>query len=313
MGRDGPAFYRHLLDSLSDHIAVVDATGVIVYVNESWRQFFCRNTSEDDVAWSGVNYLQVCRQSAELGDDYGRQAFVGIEAVIGQQKKHFYLEYPCHSPKVKRWFMMRVSPLIGNEQSAFVISHQDITERKLIEEQVLLQSRTDSLTSLANRREFDLYLSREWRRCCRAESTIAILLMDLDHFKRLNDVWGHQAGDECLRNLGRVLMACASRSEELCARYGGEEFVVVMGNTSFAAAKNMADRIQFALQQRALPHPDGVVDYVSASIGLAVLTPVRGEEEDMLLQYADEALYRAKHNGRNRIESYFRDVQAKAH
>jgi len=163
-------------------------------------------------------------------------------------------------------------------------------------------SNTDGLTGIANRRSFDLILQQEWQRAQRSASPLALIMLDVDHFKLFNDRYGHLAGDDCLRSLAQALLHEVRRSGELVARYGGEEFVVLMPKGDLHAAEEAARRIQDAVRALAIPHADEPTGIVSFSLGVASLAPGIGQLPAELLRMADTALYRAKSLGRNRIE-----------
>lgn len=148
--------FSAILNALPEHIVVLDDTGLIQYVNQSWRDFCCTNSGPDQLDWNTINYLQECDKAAANGDTFGKSAGEGIRQVIHKDKKEFYLEYPCHSPTVKRWFMMRISTIELTQKHYYVISHHNITERKLAEEKVEHLSRLDGLTNIPNRRPSDI-------------------------------------------------------------------------------------------------------------------------------------------------------------
>lgn len=163
-------------------------------------------------------------------------------------------------------------------------------------------SNTDGLTGIANRRSFDRILQQEWQRAQRSASPLALVMLDVDHFKLFNDRYGHLAGDDCLRSLAQGLLGEVRRSGELVARYGGEEFVVLMPESDLHVAEEAARRIQDAVRALAIPHADEPSGIVSFSLGVASLAPGIGQLPAELLRMADTALYRAKSLGRNRIE-----------
>lgn len=165
-----------------------------------------------------------------------------------------------------------------------------------------LLSNTDGLTGVANRRSFDIVFDQEWNRAQRAGIPLALLMLDVDHFKHFNDHYGHLAGDDCLRSLTQVLLREVRRSGELVARYGGEEFVVLMPDTGIDAAFEAAQRIQRAVWSLALPHEGMPAGIVTFSFGVASLEPSSLYVPDDLVRQADLALYRAKATGRDRIE-----------
>ena len=162
-------------------------------------------------------------------------------------------------------------------------------------------SNTDSLTGIANRRSFDVGLAREWKRAQRNGSALALLLIDVDRFKHYNDHYGHLAGDDCLRALGKVLALTGRRSIDLVARYGGEEFVAMLPETTLADALERAREIQRQTRALAIAHAGTPAAIVTVSIGVAALNPTRQQRADELLRGADQALYQAKRAGRNRV------------
>ncbi|WP_426192745.1 ligand-binding sensor domain-containing diguanylate cyclase [Massilia sp. DWR3-1-1] len=164
-------------------------------------------------------------------------------------------------------------------------------------------SSTDGLTGITNRRGFDAALDTEWRRARRNGSTLALAMLDVDHFKSYNDCYGHQAGDHCLRMVADVIESFGRRPGDLVARYGGEEFTVLAPATDAAEALAIANAICVELARLALPHAASPYAVVTVSIGVAALNPGElGEatESALLVGLADQALYRAKQAGRNR-------------
>jgi len=162
-------------------------------------------------------------------------------------------------------------------------------------------SQTDGLTGIANRRRFDEVLATEWQRAGRSGQPLTLAMLDLDYFKKYNDTYGHQAGDECLRTIAEVLGDKVRRTSDLAARYGGEEFAFIAPMTDSENARNIAESICRALEQRALPHAASPMQVVTASIGVAVMVPDKNDTPQSLLQRADAALYQAKQQGRNRV------------
>ena len=167
------------------------------------------------------------------------------------------------------------------------------------------QSITDALTRLHNRRYLYETLPREIVRAKRNESTIAVIIVDLDHFKRINDSYGHEAGDMALRWVGSVLMKSVRGSDIVC-RHGGEEFCVALPEASQESARAKAEEIRQALQELNLDYC-GQPLKITASFGIAVY-PEHGTDADTLLRHADEALYDAKSGGRNRVMVFSKDV-----
>lgn len=297
-------FLKLVLDSITEHIVVIDEAGDIQFVNNSWSAFGKNNACVVGDAWNGVNYLEACDKAMTMGDEFASTAGAGIRSVIENREPIFYFEYPCHSPREKRWFMMRVTPFQCAGKRYFIISHQNITERKLAEEEVENLARIDGLTNIPNRRTFDSLLHEEWRRCYRLKKPICLALLDLDHFKLLNDDYGHQAGDDCLIMVGELLKGFANRPADICARYGGEEFVLVWGETTLQQARKLSEKLLKKIAGLNIPSKSSPVEkYLTASIGLVEMVPAGENHERALVGLADRMLYRAKNNGRNRVES----------
>jgi len=161
----------------------------------------------------------------------------------------------------------------------------------------------DGLTGIANRRRLREFLDHEWLRAARTSNPVSLLMIDVDHFKGYNDTYGHQAGDECLRRVVRMLSKAVSRSTDLVARYGGEEFAVVLLDTDWDGAIIVAERLREQVEALKIPHTaSGVSPYVTISIGVASAIPRKGSLSDEIIAAADQSLYRAKNNGRNRID-----------
>ncbi|WP_372880760.1 diguanylate cyclase [Psychromonas sp.] len=295
-------FVKSLLDTITDHIAVIDNKGDILFVNKSWYSFGQNNACIIDETWKDINYLSECDKAAAMGDDFGIKAASGIRSVIKAETERFYFEYPCHSPDQERWFMMRVTGFTIQGAHRFVISHQNITERKLAEQEVLKLSRIDGLTNIANRRYFNEFLESEWRRCHRLSMPISLALIDLDYFKLLNDTYGHQTGDECLKAVADVLKKFDKRPGDICARYGGEEFVIVCGGTPLEQAKILVEKLLNEICLLKIPNENSpMLPTLTASIGLAAIVPDKDSCVSMLIKKADDSLYLAKKNGRNQI------------
>jgi diguanylate cyclase (GGDEF)-like protein len=160
----------------------------------------------------------------------------------------------------------------------------------------------DGLTGIANRRLFDKRLREEWSRAYRHGYPIALLMVDVDHFKAYNDSEGHQAGDRCLRRIGELLRDLAHRPGDLAARYGGEEFVVILSGTGRGDALALAEEIRRRVMELGIPHPASpVAGVVTVSVGVASTVPSPAASAAGLLAAVDRALYAAKHTGRNRV------------
>jgi diguanylate cyclase (GGDEF)-like protein/PAS domain S-box-containing protein len=212
----------------------------------------------------------------------------------------------------KRPFWLTGTPLFGlaRETIGMVLQCKDITERKRYESALEQANKKleklaaiDSLTRLANRRTFDETLEREWRRMQRTREPLSVILCDIDFFKRYNDHYGHQAGDDCLKDVAGRIKDCMRRPGDLAARYGGEEFVVVLPSTPSDGASHVAEAIRAAVLAMEREHARSEIDnIVTLSLGVATSVPSlqAGTAAD-LVSRADAALYASKENGRNLV------------
>jgi diguanylate cyclase (GGDEF)-like protein len=160
----------------------------------------------------------------------------------------------------------------------------------------------DALTGVKNRRVFDAQLEQLWQRATDQECVIAVLLVDVDHFKAYNDRYGHQAGDRALRRVAQVLQGFVTRPQDLLARYGGEEFAVLLYDVDTVEVEKLAERMRKAVGGLRLEHRDSRADIVTISIGAGIVEPSPERRARGAVQLADEALYQAKTRGRNRVE-----------
>ena len=163
-------------------------------------------------------------------------------------------------------------------------------------------SMSDGLTGIANRRCFDARLQAEWARLARERRPLALLLVDADCFKPLNDARGHLYGDECLRELARLCTGFATRDDDLVARFGGEELVLLLPGRDLRAARRIGERLRAAVEAVAMAHPaSSVAPHVTVSVGASVARPEVDAAPERLVDAADRALYAAKERGRNRV------------
>ncbi|MBF0160065.1 MAG: diguanylate cyclase [Magnetococcales bacterium] len=160
----------------------------------------------------------------------------------------------------------------------------------------------DGLTGIPNRRRFDHVISYEWERSLRYQHVLTLIMMDIDFFKLYNDHYGHAGGDTCLKKVAGAISAAMPRTIDLAARYGGEEFACILPETSGKGALAVAERILARVRDLQIPHAQSrVADHVTVSIGVTTMVPNMGQSFPDLIKRADEALYQAKHDGRNRV------------
>lgn len=184
-------------------------------------------------------------------------------------------------------------------EPAMLVSVNDISQRKKLEAELFHQANTDDLTGLSNRRFFMIQAEQEIRRARRFNRDLSVIMMDLDHFKHVNDTYGHAAGDCALETIVRASLE-SLRESDIMGRLGGEEFAIILPETSLEAAKDAAQRLLSHIAETAV-HIPGKVIHCTTSLGVAQLR-AKDNSIDDLLSRADEALFRAKDNGRNRAE-----------
>lgn len=297
-------FLLSILDTVSDQIAVIEWNGNIIFVNESWRIFARNNESSTEVDWLGQNYIDAVQFAANSGDEDARKLMIAFDHLKQGVLEEYYYEYPCHSPEELRWFLMSVKTLDIDGESVFVISHKDITERRLAEEKAHNLSKTDWLTGLDNRRSFEERVDKEWRRSVRLKQSISIVMIDIDHFKLLNDHYGHARGDDCLCLVSSLLNRYAKRPGDILARYGGEEFILALGNTAISEAESIVRLIMDGLDEMKIENINSSVKpFITVSAGLVSIHPKVTDSLAAVIREADSMLYRSKVEGRNRMSS----------
>ena len=184
----------------------------------------------------------------------------------------------------------------------------DISERKKTEQQLILLQQElealsfkDGLTGVANRRMFDSVLAMEWANAQRRQQPLSLIMLDIDYFKQYNDHYGHIQGDQCLRQVGKIL-GSATRSCDFLARFGGEEFVLVLPQTDATAAKRVAERCRKLIFEQHIPHEKSDIGQIlTISLGVGTVIPAMEDQATMFIDGVDKRLYRAKQKGRNCI------------
>ena len=284
-----------VLDALPDATAVLDGNGSIVAVNRIWQMFAVDNGGSSEATGLGASYLDVCDRSAAAGCDEARSAAAGLRAVLAAGTVHCELEYPCPSPAVDRWFLLRITPLDGPERGA-VASHVNITRRKAAERILAHEAAHDPLTDLANRSEYaDRLAAALERRPDRPDGAdVGVLYLDLDGFKAVNDGYGHDAGDEVLCTVAARLRH-ALRPGDVAARIGGDEFAVLAPRVNAVELDRLAARITEALGAPHFVHGRSLD--VPASVGSHL--GARGASVEGVLRLADAAMYATKRRRRS--------------
>ncbi|MDR3439699.1 diguanylate cyclase [Telmatospirillum sp.] len=194
-----------------------------------------------------------------------------------------------------------VADALANASQLLKKRLKDLEESHRRERESLLLASTDALTGLPNRRRFDEVLTSEYARHTRSGAELSLIMLDVDHFKAFNDTYGHVAGDDCLRQVARIIGSVIVRASDFAARYGGEEFACILPATDQSGAVAIAERIRLGISHLAIPHGhSGVADHVTVSLGVVTGRCIPGETALNVVTLADEQLYAAKSTGRNR-------------
>ena len=214
----------------------------------------------------------------------------------------------CVMPKMgeRLYLAIDAGPIYADDGHllAVVETLRDMTDYKNAQLALQQQATIDGLTGLAKRRCFDEKLHVEWSRAQRHGESVALIMCDVDYFKRYNDHYGHQGGDVCLKAVAGILQREIFRPTDLVARYGGEEFAIILPATDLQGALTVAERLRFDMERSALPHADSDVGpWVTMSIGVAAMVPDREALSATLVAKADLALYKAKGSGRNQVRA----------
>ncbi|UWU75125.1 diguanylate cyclase [Bradyrhizobium huanghuaihaiense] len=291
------AHFRLLAEGSSDMVTRIGLDERLRYVSPS---------SVRVVGWR-ANQLIGTDALAGIHEEDRPQVQALVDAMKRGEKEEARVTYRnSHRQKGEVWLesTMRVTRKDNGRVDGVVAISRDITEQKTLETRLETLATEDSLTGLANRRRFDERLKEEWARAYRDRSSLALLMIDVDHFKAYNDEYGHPAGDACLRVVAQVIAAEVQRPGDLAARYGGEEFAMLLPNTDAAGCARIGERIRKAIRGAGLVHTSNHASgYVTASLGGAACRPAleRTAGVGTLVEAADQALYAAKEGGRDRL------------
>lgn len=219
----------------------------------------------------------------------------------------FYIVIICFSLLITTMVILLASQKLQDEIND--MSKHLLLKREKERDDARIRAMTDGLTRLANRRHFDEALHTEFYRLKRSGAPLSLIMIDIDHFKKFNDSYGHIAGDNCLKQVALGIKNITGRAHDIVARYGGEEFAVILPETDDQRATALAERIRKAVEQLEIPHELSESEkYVTVSLGVVTVSASVIASPETVVDMADKALYRAKKNGRNRVESAEDDV-----
>ncbi len=290
---------EHIFSAVTDAIWVIRDDGIVIRANDAMLDMLSLST-EEVIGQNCCDLLDynLCHTSS-----------CPLSIAKKPQKKEYDI-FTSSPNGEKRHYILNAAPMttiIGT--TAIICQFKDITLRKEAEQKLedanrtlSMMARLDGLTQIANRRCFDETLDREWKRLLRSKKPLALILIDIDYFKKFNDCYGHQAGDDCLIKVAKALESSVLRPSDLVARYGGEEFVLLLPEIDTAGAQHVGKRAAEKITELQIIHEQSDVSaFVSLSMGAAMMIPEPENSPEGLIAAADQALYKAKETGRNRL------------
>ena len=293
---------NQVLTEMSDGLARFDEAGRLTFCNEQYRAMFPLTGS---LRVSGALLSDILLAAVGLGEQLDvppDKVDSWVASVMTSLTKGGEEEVRLFDG---RWLHVRTAPLASGGATVVV---SDITTIKRAEmsllamtEQLKILADTDGLTGIANRRSFDAQLQTEVARARRSSQHLSLIMVDIDRFKSFNDLYGHPAGDDCIKRIAAVLKAGAKRPGDVVARYGGEELALILPNANEKGGFELAESLRKTVQALGIPNKGSEKGMVTISLGVATLGPHEEISQTTLLDRADEALYIAKDAGRNRV------------
>ncbi len=297
-------YLQEAIDTLPTGLAIYDAQDRLVVYNRAAAELYPYRAGVDLIGHSYETLVRRALDTGQIRDAVGRE-----EAWLRQRlatRGHLDSPQLCQTTD-GRWMQFHEI----RTPSGFLVMERNEVTSLVQKNMALVQSNeklahlstTDPLTGLANRRMFDQCLHAEWQRSARNQLSLSLLMVDIDHFKRYNDHYGHLAGDACLRKIASILFDCSQRTGEVVARYGGEEFSLLLPCTSSQEAQSIAQHCMDELERAQIPHADSPsASILTFSMGVATVVAEPQADAESLVNAADVALYRAKGSGRSRYE-----------
>lgn len=295
-----------IMQEMSDGLVVISADGHIVFCNEQYRRQFPMTGHLRVPGAYMPPILVAARESGEQPDIDPAEIMRNLREGGEEEVRLFD----------GRWLHIRTTPM-SDGGATVIVSNITKVKRAEIEMRAMTQqlevlAATDGLTGLLNRRSLDDRLEKEVARCRRGRQPISLVMIDIDRFKSLNDMYGHQAGDECLRRIAQAIQNGAKRPGDLVARYGGEEICVVLPETDEAGAIVLSEHLRIAVRDLAIPHQGSEKGIITISAGIAsIVHDGQASTVSELVARADEALYAAKSAGRDRVMGWSSRLHAR--
>lgn len=292
---------RKLIEALPARVAVLDNKGVITATNGQWREFCSLRNLPPDCHQVGSNYLENPELIAGESPEIGHQLAEDLRKLIEGTGTVSSLVYPCHDARRQSWYRTHFSRIDHEGQHGIVVMHFDVTESVLAEQRLFQLAHFDSLTGLANRNLFINRLRHQLDMADRYQWRVGLIFIDLDQFKVINDTLGHHAGDQLLQEFAQRISSCVRKSDTV-GRLGGDEFAMILPELQdVEEASHVARKLLIEMGRPF--HINKEELFCGASLGISIF-PDDANNADMLLQFADSAMYRAKDNGRNGFQFY---------
>jgi diguanylate cyclase (GGDEF)-like protein/PAS domain S-box-containing protein len=281
---------RMIVDSMDQGLLIVERYGRIQYANPACDRYL--GYADDDLVGRSLTELLADKEAYPDGSTAMEAIGHGTHEVLIRRRDGGL-----------RAMDLTMTPMHAAD-GLFVAVLHDITHHKQSEDALQRAAMLDPLTMIANRRQFDAFMEKEWQRAIRNTQPLSLVVLDVDHFKLYNDTLGHAAGDACLQKVAQALQAHALRPTDLAARYGGEEFVLLFAETPLDAAERLGEAIRTAVEGLKLPNPRSPTSpWLTVSVGVAAIVPTQLDDIEQLFVCADRAMYAAKEAGRNRVET----------
>ena len=296
---------REAIDAMPSAFAIYDGNATLIACNKQAPNMFFHLQCDNPIGKTHEDLLQQALDAGRIPDAVGHEK-TWLATRLAQRGT-------LCGPVIRnigrgRWLQHHEIRTPGGDLVLVRVDVSELVEKGLALERANVQlahlSTTDGLTGIANRRQFDQTLLTEWQRSARSQQPLSLVMVDIDFFKRYNDLYGHLAGDECLRRVAQILASCVKRSGELVARYGGEEFALLLPGADEHEAALVAQRCNDEMEKARIAHGDSPVSpWLSLSIGVSTATATQDQLPEALLERADSALYRAKDSGRGCVET----------
>jgi diguanylate cyclase (GGDEF)-like protein len=308
-GLDAESLARSTLELLPEHIAILDENGVIIAVNRHWSDSSRTNPLIGKRAVEGSNYLALCEQAEKDNAEYTQAFAAGMRSILSGGSDLFTMEFPCNSGELQFWYQGRVSRFAVGGRARLVVVLRNITDLKEAERDIQKLAYYDPLTGLPNRFLMHDRLGQSLARAVRTKNLVAVLLLDLDYFKLINESLGHPTGDRLLAAVASRLSDNVRKCDTL-ARMGGDEFVIILNDVK--TEEDIVRITKKILDSLSSPFDVGTREvFVGASVGIA-LHPMDAKEKDKLLKNAETAMYQAKKRGGGTYQFYSAELNLNA-